>query len=79
MAAKSHTAKLIVTMAVVGKQPQEYQCAVLDFSTYSFLDLVAELLLFWYYLRPICGIQTIGAHSVCCLCWSMSTCNTELR
>jgi hypothetical protein len=67
MSAKNHIAKLIVTVAVVGKQPQEYQCAVFDFSTYSFLDLVAELLLFWYYLRPICGIQTIGAHSVCCL------------
>ena len=48
MAAKNHIAKLIVTMAVVGKQPLEYQCAVFDFSTYSFLDLVAELLLFWY-------------------------------
>jgi len=61
MSAKNHIAKLIVTVAVVGKQPQEYQFAVFDFSTYSFLDLVAELLLFWYYLRPICGIQTIGS------------------
>jgi hypothetical protein len=66
-------------MGVVGKQPQEYQRAVFGFGTYSFLDLVAELLLFWYYIRPICGIQTIGAVSVCCLCWSMSTCNTELQ
>jgi len=39
---KNPDGRLIATMAVVGKQPREYQCAVFDFNIHSFLDLVAS-------------------------------------
>lgn len=66
IAAKSD-GRLIVTYGR-GREttPRISMCRV--WLQYQLCWLGCELLLVWYYLRPVCGIQTVGAHWVCCLC-----------